>query len=281
MAMSYDEKLARFVKETRERVDRAAPAVPFGGQWPNCRLGVILRRCGWSKQGSRNLNLIKLALGDAGIFKHPDLETSNLDTRERVYFLNELRDGVLPPGWTFSYERDLEEFLHKQWASLTAVLPALEIVGRQHRLPSGRVIDLVGWRARAKELVVIEVKKDKPPRDLFSQIHQYLYELDSLIGGGISVRERRPGQLLMPEKLRGIGISGRGSEAVRRELAGFRSHSKWPIEWYRYVLEPRLERIEIGADLISASSGRFDSTTPAPVAARVCQDGLDARALGR
>lgn len=247
MASNYEVKIALFVQDTRARVNAAARAERYQGALPDSRLDVILRKCGWERQTPQNRKRIKAALLDAGIFTDPDLETRQLAAHERIYFLTTPPKPEMRPRWTFASERGLEEFLETHWGSLPGVLAGVKIDNRQYRLDSGGVIDLLGWNARSRELVIIELKKDDPPEGLFLQLMRYLDELDQLQreGAGLVVGEALNETVIYPEKLRGMAISGRSNEAIRRAAAKFLPSANWPVEWYRYVVEPSLERINI------------------------------------
>lgn len=100
--MDHDAQIARFVSDLNRRLrgrDEAAS-----------RLEVVLKRCGWVKKSSHNLDQIQEALETAGIFPAPRL-TMRVNRSERIRFRRQAGPGRM----LFAREEDLRDFLYENF----------------------------------------------------------------------------------------------------------------------------------------------------------------------
>lgn len=133
----------------------------------------VVQGAGFAKRGSRNLALIEAALAGRGVFADPPLTTPGLDWEQRIYFTRtppEPRPRERRIG--FKTERDLETFLVDNF---DLVFPDLRLLGRQWETHSGGKVDLMARDGDG--YVVIELKKDRPTKDLVYQVAKYIEDV--------------------------------------------------------------------------------------------------------
>lgn len=202
----------------------------------------VVQQAGFERRGSRNLALIEAALKRRGVFADPPLTRPGLDWEERIYFTRtpqEPRSTERRIG--FRTERDLEEFLVDNF---DLVWPDLRLEGRQWEVQSGK-IDLL---ARDDDgYVVIELKKDRPTKDLVHAVARYIEDVEKWV----AERGRS-------ESVRGLIVTGQHDARMHEQLADLALARGHQIDWQMFRLEMVMEPVMPGA------SGDGENQQPRP-----------------
>ena len=248
MTVSRIQKVTEFVEE----VDRLLSHSPRGAESlaaaPDNRLSVILRESGWQRRTPVALHAIARALGEQGISTWPDLATGDLGTDERVYFFRGKPGDLMNSRWHFAREQGLEEFVFENWNDLPLPIRGIELIRTQYTL-AGRRFDVIGWRRRKNELVVIEFKNVSPDHRTVGQLAEYLRILEDHSEAGVVIPPAitaldQSERAFQGYSVRGILITAHGDEQVRQSLRQL-STSERPIDWWRYQLSVDLTPIAL------------------------------------
>lgn len=190
----------------------------------------VVQGAGFEKRGSRNLQLIEAALAQREVFADPPLTTPNLAWDQRIHFT---RTPPAPRSHehrvAFRREYDLEGFLVDNFELL---FPEMTLVGRQWEVQSGR-IDLLAREPGG--YVVIELKKDRPTKDLVYAVARYLDDVKEWVS-----RKRRS------DSVRGLVVTGQYDHRMHHQLADLASERGHQIDWWRYRVELVMEPVGTG-----------------------------------
>jgi hypothetical protein len=214
------------------------------------KLSVILKKCGWSRKSATNLRQISEALHEAGIHTVPSL-TMSVRPDERVYFLSHPPTEMEQWGWNFPTEREFENFIYDSWTALPLPLGGIKIIGRQVAIKRNRV-DILGYRPRAKEIVVIELKNKAPDDRTVGQLGRYMRDVAECAGEGLPISADTDGVRWLPSSLtgystRGLLITGAGDPSVRTALAVLEQQGL-AVDWWRYDLRVNFAPVSLTDD---------------------------------
>jgi hypothetical protein len=156
---------------------------------------VLVHQGGYKRTSHKFLEKLESSLREAGIGIYPDLTdpANEKNTYIHFYDLNNPIPGLQHPRQLFAEERELERFL---WMN-RAVLPYirnnfLKITGRQVRIASDCIIDLLAEDKKTHELVGFELKAAQAHDRLIGQAAKYMQALAKH-----AATEHRPGARLM------------------------------------------------------------------------------------
>lgn len=221
---AYPERVSQCIQWVRSRLqDRVAPATGLADANDSV-LGVILKRAGYKRLTANSIRALSDAFRMEGIYTYPPLDEPGIDRKTRIYFSDTPVpfEGLAQPQALFNTERMLQEFIVKNFATLSVLKP-LSFRAQDFRLlPGGDRIDILATDDKTRELVIIELKWGVPDRGVVDQLLSYARSLSALVA-----KENRPG-------VRAILISGQPDRGLADSLQAAGRGGGLKISWYLY-----------------------------------------------
>jgi hypothetical protein len=223
--LSREDKRKRLVGKTRQRVDDSPETAISLHHSPKSRLGTLVREAGYEKIVPKMLEELEERLRDANVGTFPQLTDPSNNRLTRICFFDLANPvpGFQHPRVLFKEEKELSRFLWMNWAVLPYVKEAgLRIQGREVRLASDSVIDLLAEDKKTGELVGFELKAEEADDRVVGQAARYMQLLASR-----AAKEGRSGARLLI-------VTGQPDESLAKLVQQHAKESGVKTQWLLY-----------------------------------------------
>ena len=230
---AMEDRLQRLVAKCRSRVDALESPPVSLSHTPDSTLGKLAREAGYERISEKFCELLGARLRDAGLGTHPELvdPMNTRDTRIHFFDLDHPLPGIQPTRVLFQEERQLSDFLVKNFAALSYVRKnGLKLRRSEARIAAGCVVDLLAEDTKTRELVGFELKAEAADERVVAQAAKYMIAL-----GRQAEKEGRPGARLLIV----TGQPDRNLQQQVRELAATRGVKS---DWLLYQVSVDLKK---------------------------------------
>lgn len=232
--LTKENRIERLVAKQRMRIDANPDATRSLAHSPDSLLGVLLREAGYQRSSPALLAVIDERLRAAGIGTYPELTDLSNHRATRIHFfdLNNPIPGIQHPRVLFNKERELSDFLAKNWAALPYTKKAgLRFLGTEVRIADNLRIDVLAEQRKTRELVGFELKAAGPTKVIAGQAGLYMKALARK-----AAREDRRGARL-------VIVTGQPDELLAEQVQTQAEKYGVPTQWMLYkvsldLLEP-------------------------------------------
>lgn len=229
------DRLDRLVAKQRKRIDAKPDATRSLAHSPDSLLGVLVREAGYQRSSAALLAEIDERLRAAGIGTHPQLTDPGNHRGTRIHFfdLDNPIPGIQHPRVLFTKERELSEFLAKNWAALPYAKKAgLRFLGTEVRITDNLRIDLLAEHKKTRELVGFELKAAGPTKVIAGQAGLYMRALARK-----AEKDGRRGARL-------VIVTGQPDELLAEQVQTQAERYGVPTQWLLYkvsidIIEPK------------------------------------------
>lgn len=194
-ALAMEDRLERLVAKCRSRVDALETPPVSLSHTPDSTLGRLAKEAGYERVSDKFCEILAERLTDAGLGTQPALldPMNTRDTRIHFFDLTHPLPGIQPTRVLFQEERQLSDFLVKNFAALAYVRKhGLKLRRAQARIAAGCVVDLLAEDVKTRELVGFELKAEVADERVVAQAAKYMTALRSQ-----AEKEGRPGARLL------------------------------------------------------------------------------------
>lgn len=231
---SRPDRIAHVVDACRDAVE-AKPDATSLSQAPDRRLGTLAKLAGYKRVSSKFCEELDAQLRSASISTFPDLLDPTNDRRTRIYLFDAKSrpKGIQDSGGLFKFEKDLSDFLQKQFKISPAIKKlGLRLLGAEQTIGSGCRIDILAEDKKTKALVGIELKAGAPDRRIVSQAGSYMRALK---------KESEDKGLPLPPRL--LIISGQPDQELQSDVKDQSTKHGVPVQWLIYTVSLTLKEV--------------------------------------
>jgi hypothetical protein len=231
--LTMEDRLERLVAKCRSRVDALeAPPVSLS-HTPDSTIGRLAKEAGYERISDKFCGLLDARLRDAGLGTHPELldPMNTRDTRIHFFDLDHRLPGIQPTRTLFQDERQLSDFLVKNFAALSYVRKrGLKLRRSEARIAAGCVVDLLAEDTKTRELVGFELKAEEADERVVAQVAKYMTALALQ-----AQKEGRPGARLLI-------VTGQPDRNLREQVQQLAETRGVKTEWLLYQVSVSLEK---------------------------------------
>lgn len=232
--LTMENRLERLVALCRSRVDALEEPPMSLSHTPDSRLGRLAREAGYERVSDKFCSVLAERLNDAGVGTHPPL-LDPMNTREtRIHFfdLKHPLPGIQPTQVLFQEERQLSDFLVKNFAALTYVRKhRLKLRRAEARIAAGSVVDLLAEDRKTRELVGFELKAESADERIVAQSAKYMTALRTQ-----AEKEGRPGARLLI-------VTGQPDPNLRDQVLELAKSRGVKTDWLLYEVLVQLKNV--------------------------------------
>jgi len=170
--LTMEDRLQRLVAKCRSRVNALESPPVSLRHTPDSTLGRLAREAGYERISEKFREHLGERLKDAGLGTHPELvdPTITRDTRIHLFDLNHPLPGIQPTRVLFQEERQLSDFLVKNFAALSYVRKnRLKLRRSEAHIYAGCRVDLLAEDTKTRELVGFELKAEAAKERVVAQ----------------------------------------------------------------------------------------------------------------
>lgn len=230
--LTAEDRLQRLITKCRDRVDALeAPPVSLS-HTPDSTLGTLAREAGYERVGEKFCEVLAERLKEVGLGTQPPLldPMNTRETRIHLFDLEHPIPGIQDTRVLFGDERQLSDFLVKNFAALTYVRKQkLKLRRREARIAAGAVVDLLAEDTGTRELVGFELKAEAAGERVVAQAAKYMTALKAQ-----AEKEGRPGARLLI-------VTGQPDPNLRDQIQELAQSRGVKTEWLLYRVSVELK----------------------------------------
>lgn len=199
---------------------------------PDSKLGRLAREAGYERVSEKFCGILAERLTDAGLGTHPGLldPMNTRNTRIHFFDLNHPLPGIQPTRVLFQDERQLSDFLVKNFAALAYVRKhGLKLRRAEARISAGSAVDLLAEDRKTRELVGFELKAETADERIVAQAAKYMTALQSQ-----AEKEGRPGARLLI-------VTGQPDPNLREQVLELAKSRGVKTDWLLYQVSVELK----------------------------------------
>lgn len=230
--LTMEDRLERLVAKCRSRVDALEKPPISLSHTPDSTLGRLAREAGYERLSDKFCEVLAERLNDSGLGTHPPLldPMNTRDTRIHFFDLNDPLPGIQQTRVLFQDERQLSDFLVKNFAALTYVRKhGLKLRRAEARIAAGSVVDLLAEDPRTRELIGFELKAEAADERIVAQAAKYMVALQSQ-----AKKEDRPGARLLI-------VTGQPDPNLRAQVLELAKSRGVKTDWLLYEVSVKLK----------------------------------------